>query len=44
MDYGGSDRRTTKKDMKRKKAVYKKGGKFRTREINNLDKNSELKK
>ncbi len=36
MDYGGYDKRTTKKDLKRKRVmrVYKRGGQYR---INNVD-------
>ena len=36
MDYGGVDRRTTKKDLKRKRIArgYKKGGQFRTANVN----------
>lgn len=35
MDYGGCDRRKTKKDLKRKGIAgrYKRGGRFRTMEI-----------
>lgn len=35
MDYGGVDKRKTKKDLKRKRLArgYKKGGKFRTIEV-----------
>ncbi len=35
MDYGGNDRRRTKKDLKRKRLArgYKRGGKFRTQEV-----------
>ena len=35
MDYGGSERRRTKKDLKRKRLArgYKKGGKFRSAEV-----------
>ncbi|HDL02330.1 MAG TPA: hypothetical protein ENH20_00675 [Candidatus Pacearchaeota archaeon] len=35
MDYGGIDRRTTKKDLKRKRIArgYKRGGKFRTANV-----------
>lgn len=35
MDYGGNDRRKTKKDLKRKRLArgYKRGGKFRTHEV-----------
>lgn len=42
MDYGGVDRRTTKKDLKRKRIArgYKRGGQFRT---TNVDEGSEVK-
>jgi len=35
MDYGGSDRRKTKKDLKRKRLFrgYKRGGRFRSSDI-----------
>jgi hypothetical protein len=35
MDYGGNERRRTKKDLKRKRKLrgYKRGGQFRTHEI-----------
>lgn len=35
MDYGGVERRRTKKDLKRKRIArgYKKGGKFRSSEV-----------
>jgi hypothetical protein len=35
MDYGGCDKRRTKKDLKRKRIArgYKRGGQFRTQEI-----------
>jgi hypothetical protein len=35
MDYGGSERRRTKKDLKRKRLArgYKRGGKFRAAEV-----------
>jgi hypothetical protein len=35
MDYGGSERRRTKKDLKRKRLArgYKRGGKFRSAEV-----------
>lgn len=35
MDYGGNDRRRTKKDLKRKRLArgYKRGGQFRTHEV-----------
>lgn len=36
MDYGGVDRRKTKKDLKRKRLArgYKRGGQFRTANVN----------
>jgi hypothetical protein len=36
MDYGGCDKRKTKKDLKRKRIArgYKRGGQFRTSEVN----------
>ena len=35
MDYGGSERRRTKKDLKRKRLArgYKRGGQFRTQNV-----------
>jgi hypothetical protein len=35
MEYGGVDRRRTKKDMKRKRLArgYKRGGRFRTKDV-----------
>ena len=35
MDYGGVDKRRTKKDLKKKRLArgYKRGGKFRTQEV-----------
>ncbi len=35
MDYGGDERRRTKKDLKRKRLArgYKRGGRFRTHEV-----------
>ena len=35
MDYGGADKRKTKKDLKRKRLArgYKRGGQFRTHEV-----------
>lgn len=35
MDFGGCDKRRTKKDLKRKRLArgYKRGGKFRTHEV-----------
>ncbi len=40
MDYGGTERRRTKKDLKRKRLArgYKRGGQFRTQ---NVDETSE---
>ncbi len=42
MDFGGVDRRTTKKDLKRKRIArgYKRGGQFRSA---NVDEESETK-
>jgi len=42
MDFGGVDRRTTKKDLKRKRIArgYKRGGQFRTA---NVDEENEVK-
>ena len=39
MDYGGSERRRTKKDLKRKRIAgrYKRGGKFRTHNVSEGD-------
>ena len=38
MDYGGTDRRRTKKDLKRKRLArgYKRGGKFRAAEVSEV--------
>ena len=38
MDYGGIDKRRTKKDLKRKRIArgYKRGGQFRTMEVDEL--------
>ena len=38
MDYGGVDKRRTKKDLKRKRIArgYKRGGQFRTMEVDEL--------
>ncbi len=52
MDYGGSERRRTKKDLKRKRIArgYKRGGQFRTQgvsessEENSKDKGKNKKK
>jgi hypothetical protein len=39
MDFGGCDRRRTKKDLKRKRLArgYKRGGKFRSSEVNEIE-------
>lgn len=39
MDYGGTDKRRTKKDLKRKRLArgYKRGGKFRSAEVKEGD-------
>lgn len=39
MDYGGNDRRRSKKDLKRKRLfrAYKRGGRFRTQGINEVE-------
>ena len=49
MDYGGSERRRTKKDLKRKRIArgYKRGGQFRTQnvsEVSEEDKGKNKKK
>ena len=38
MDYGGVDRRRTKKDLKRKRLVraYKRGGQFRSQDVDEV--------
>lgn len=38
MDYGGTDRRKTKKDLKRKRLArgYKRGGQFRTQNVSEV--------
>jgi hypothetical protein len=38
MDYGGTDRRRTKKDLKRKRIArgYKRGGQFRTMNVDEV--------
>lgn len=43
MDYGGCDRRRTKKDLKRKRKNrgYKRGGRFRTQEVNSSQEKSQ---
>ncbi len=42
MDFGGNERRKTKKDLKRKRLArgYKRGGKFRTAEVKEESENS----
>ena len=44
MDYGGNDRRRTKKDLKRKRLArgYKRGGQFRTHEIEKKDEDEKV--
>ena len=39
MDFGGSDRRKTKKDLKRKRLArgYKRGGQFRTHNVSEVN-------
>jgi len=46
MDYGGSERRRTKKDLKRKRLArgYKRGGKFRSAEVDEVKKSKGKKK
>lgn len=46
MDYGGCDKRTTKKDLKRKRTfrVYKRGGTFRGQNISSNGNSNEDKK
>jgi len=46
MDYGGVDRRRTKKDLKRKRLArgYKRGGQFRSSEVKEGEKKGENKK
>jgi hypothetical protein len=46
MDYGGSDRRKTKKDLKRKRLArgYKRGGQFRTHNVSEVDEEKDTKK
>jgi hypothetical protein len=45
MDYGGNDRRRTKKDLKRKRLArgYKRGGKFRTAKVKEIFEELDLK-
>ena len=46
MDYGGNERRRTKKDLKRKRLArgYKRGGQFRTHNVSEESESSEEKK
>jgi hypothetical protein len=46
MDYGGCDRRKTKKDLKRKRLArgYKRGGQFRTMEVDETASEGQKKK
>jgi len=46
MDYGGTDKRRTKKDLKRKRIArgYKRGGQFRTMEVDEVKAGGEEKK
>jgi len=45
MDYGGTDRRRTKKDLKRKRLArgYKRGGQFRTHNVSEVSETEEKK-
>ena len=45
MDYGGNERRKTKKDLKRKRIArgYKRGGQFRTMEVDETKEGEEKK-
>jgi len=46
MEYGGSERRKTKKDLKRKRLArgYKRGGKFRAAEVSEISEEKGEKK
>ena len=46
MEYGGSERRRTKKDLKRKRLArgYKRGGKFRAAEVSEVSEKKKGKK
>ena len=46
MDYGGDERRKTKKDLKRKRLArgYKRGGQFRTHNVSEVDEEKDTKK
>ena len=45
MDYGGTDRRRTKKDLKRKRLArgYKRGGQFRTANVSEISEEKKKK-
>ena len=45
MDYGGTDKRRTKKDLKRKRLArgYKRGGQFRTHNVSEVDEEKDKK-
>jgi hypothetical protein len=45
MDYGGNDRRKSKKDLKRKRLArgYKRGGRFRTQNVEEVSVEKEIK-
>jgi hypothetical protein len=45
MDYGGCDKRKTKKDLKRKRLArgYKRGGQFRTQEVSEVSEEGKKK-
>ena len=46
MDYGGNERRRTKKDLKRKRLArgYKRGGQFRTQNVSEEEEKEKNKK
>jgi len=46
MDYGGTDKRRTKKDLKRKRLArgYKRGGQFRTHNVSEIGEEEKDKK
>ncbi len=46
VDYGGNERRKTKKDLKRKRLArgYKRGGQFRTHEVSEVGEEGKGKK
>ena len=43
MEYGGNERRRTKKDLKRKRLArgYRRGGKFRTHNVSEIEEKSK---